>query len=135
MKIIKLLPLFVVLTLVGVVSFAATAHAADTMTSSTDSSLLELLKPVYDAFAGGHYAFAVPSLVIAAVALLKRYAGSGKFGAFVHGNAGGSLLALATAVPQARWLRRSAPRAGTSASPCSRARCSSDSAPRAGTRC
>jgi hypothetical protein len=95
MSYIKRLPTLALLGLVALVSFGATAIAADAATSSTESSsLLDLLKPVYDAFAGGHYAYAAALGVIAAVALVKRYAGTGKFGAFVHSDAGGSLMAL-----------------------------------------
>jgi hypothetical protein len=98
MKMLKLLPLYVVLGLVGVVSFAATAHAAATVASATDSqSLLDLLRPVFDAFLGKHYAFGASLLVVAAVALLKRASASvlgDKLVAFLHGDAGGALLAL-----------------------------------------
>jgi hypothetical protein len=73
------------------------------------SNFLDLLKPVYDAFAGGRYAFAVALGVIAAVALIKRYAGSGKFSAFVHGDTGGSLMALATAMAGAMASGLAAP--------------------------
>ena len=93
MTFVKRLPTIALLGLVMLLGFGATAFAADAAAPDS-SSLLDLLKPVYQAFAGGHYAYAAALGVIAAVALVKRYAGSGKFGAFVHGNAGGSLTAL-----------------------------------------
>jgi len=95
MKLLKSLPLMVVLAAIALVSFGATAFAAGTAVSSTDSSsLLDLLKPVFDAFSGGHYAYAAALLVVAAVALAKRYLSED---GFFHTNAGGSLLALLAA--------------------------------------
>jgi hypothetical protein len=91
------LPLTIMLGLIALLGFGATHHAwaFAAGTAPTDSSsLLDLLKPVFDAFAGGHYAYAAAVGVIAGVSLLKRYAGSGKFGAFVHSDKGGALTAL-----------------------------------------
>lgn len=61
-----------------------------------NSSILDLLRPVYEAFAGGQKAYAAALLVIAMVALLKRYAGSisGKLQTWMHGDLGGSATAL-----------------------------------------
>lgn len=109
-QLLKRLPTIVMLGLVALAGFTATAFAATAATSATDSeSLLDLLKPVYDAFAGGHYAYAAALGVIAGVALVKRYAGSGKFGAFVHGDKGGSLMALLVATSAAMATGLAAP--------------------------
>jgi hypothetical protein len=90
---------FIWFVLIAVFSFTATglALAAGAAVSSTtgDGSAFDLLRPVYDAFAGGHYAYAGMLALVLVVALLKRYAPA-KYGisAFVHGDAGGSLLTL-----------------------------------------
>ncbi len=81
------------LTLVGMISFNAAAAADAAATDST--SWVDLAKPVYDAFVGHHPALGVCLGLVLLVALVKRYAGStSKFGAFIHGDAGGSLLVL-----------------------------------------
>lgn len=109
------LPLFLGLGLIVLVGFGATHRVlaagldAAGAPPSDSTSLLELLKPVYNAFAGGHYAYAAALGVIAGVALLKRYAGSGKFGAFVHGDFGGSLSALLMAAAGASAAALAAP--------------------------
>lgn len=92
MKYISKLPLAIGLAIIGLVGFGAVAYAADAATPGDSSSLLELLKPLYNAFAGGHYAYAAALTVIALVALTKRYLGD-KF-AWLHSDAGGSLMAL-----------------------------------------
>ncbi len=82
-----------ILAFMGV--FAATAFAAGAVTPE-DSSLLDLLSPVRDAFANGQYLYAGMLALILVVAALKRYAPE-KYGisAFVHGDVGGTLLTLA----------------------------------------
>lgn len=84
-----------VLALVAImlVSFTATAFAAGAATNPEDS-LLELLRPVYDAFAAGHYVAAGALAVVLAVAALKRYA-PGRLGAFLKSDPGGVLATLA----------------------------------------
>lgn len=87
-----------IITLLG---FGATAFAADTATSSTDSSsLLELLKPVYDAVTAKNYALAGALGLVALVALIKRYLG-GRI-PWLHSDAGGAtttlLMAFGTAM-------------------------------------
>ena len=85
------LPAFVILAFMfGFVPFALAADAA----TPQDGTLLDLLKPVYDAFAGRNYLEAAALGVIVIVALMKRWSGSGKFGKFVHSDLGGSLAAL-----------------------------------------
>lgn len=73
--------------------FKATALAANTA-GAEDQSLLELLRPVYDAFRGGHYVAAGALALVLVVALLKRYA-PGRLGKFVHSDAGGVISTLA----------------------------------------
>jgi hypothetical protein len=69
---------------------ALAASAADP--AAADPSVLELLKPVYDAFAGHRPALGVALGLIALCALLKRWGGAKL--PFLHTNAGGSLLVL-----------------------------------------
>lgn len=80
--------------LVFLFSFTGVALAAGAA-APDDGSLLDLLRPVYDAFAGGHYPYAGMLALVLAVALLKRYAPA-KFGIsdFVHGDVGGTLTTL-----------------------------------------
>jgi hypothetical protein len=100
MKIVKFLPALIVLVFLGIVTFGATAFAATAATGTADSSsLLDLLKPVFDAFNGGHYAFAAALLVVALVALVKRCFGDKV--PVLHSDAGGSLLAPVTAAAAA----------------------------------
>lgn len=87
-------PVLALLTMVVImlVSFTASAYAAGAVTPD-EGSLLDLLRPVYDAFRGGHYIAAGALAVVFVVALLKRYA-PGKLGAFVHSDPGGVLTTL-----------------------------------------
>lgn len=91
MKIVRALPLWISLLLIASFSFSATAFAAGAV-ADPDSSLLDLARPVYEALSGGHYAYAGALLVILLVALTKRYLGDRI--AWLHSDAGGSLLAL-----------------------------------------
>lgn len=76
-------------------SFTGVAIAADAATPS-DGSLLDLLKPLYDAFSGGHYAVGACATVVLVVAVLRRYSDffGAKFAAFMHSDRGGTLAAL-----------------------------------------
>lgn len=113
MKFLKSLPSVVALAAIMLVSFGATAFAADAATSATDSSsLMDLFKPIYDAFAGGRYAFAAALLVVALVALVKRYLGDKV--PWLHSNAGGAALALITASASAVTVALAAPGATVS---------------------
>lgn len=75
-------------------SFTGVALAAGTA-SPDDGNLLDLLRPVYDAFASGHKLYAGMLALVVAVAAMKRYAPT-KYGIsdFVHGDVGGTLLTL-----------------------------------------
>ncbi len=77
------------LALIALGSFSATAFAAGAV-DGTDQSLLDLLKPVYEAFKSGQYVAGCALGVILIVALLKKYA-PGKLGRMVHSDAGGAL--------------------------------------------
>jgi hypothetical protein len=92
--IVKVTSVFI---LVFMFAFTAAAFAAGAATPD-DGSLLELLRPVYDAFASGRYLYAGMLSLVLVVAVLKRYAPE-KYGirAFVHGDAGGALLTLLAA--------------------------------------
>lgn len=91
----RTLKIWSLMALVGLLAFTGTSLAADaieqTVTPAADGSLLDLLKPVYSAFSGGHYAYAGALVVILLVALTKRYLGKI---AWLHSDAGGSTLAL-----------------------------------------
>lgn len=80
--------------LLGLFCFAGTALAADAVATQTDTSWLDMLRPVYDAFHAGHYLAAGALVVVLLVSLVKKYAGSGKFGAFVGGKIGSTLAVL-----------------------------------------
>lgn len=82
-----------ILVCVAFLSFNVSA-AVDQATNDT-TSWLDLARPVYDAFAGHHPALGICLALVLFVALIKRYAGNtSTFGAFIHGDAGGSLLVL-----------------------------------------
>jgi hypothetical protein len=74
--------------------FTATA-VAQSATMADDQSWLEMLKPVYEAFARGEKLYAGMLALVAAVALFKRYAPE-KWGlrAWSQSDFGGALLAL-----------------------------------------
>lgn len=80
------------LAAIMLVSFTATAFAAGAA-AGPEESLLELLRPVYEAFASGHYVAAGALAVVLAVAALKRYA-PGRAGAFLHSDVGGVTATL-----------------------------------------
>lgn len=70
-RVINRLPLAIVLVVTGLFAFSATAFAANTI--DPNSNTLDIAKAVYDAFSGGHYAYAAAIGVILVVALVKRY--------------------------------------------------------------
>lgn len=80
-----------IFTVVFMIAFTATAWAADAVTGS-EGSLLDLAKPVYDAFTKGHYLYAGMLALVLAVALTKRYVTPRV--PFLQGDIGGSLLTL-----------------------------------------
>lgn len=53
--------------------FTSTTLAAGAAAAPEDVSLWDLLRPVYDAFAHGQYAFAGALALVAAVALIRKY--------------------------------------------------------------
>ncbi len=71
-------------------ALSAVSSGATTQVASTEPSWLDLARPVYAAFASGHYALTGALVVILVVALLKRYVDA----AWMHSDWGGSLLAL-----------------------------------------
>lgn len=97
-KTVSFLPSAILLGIVGLVSFTTVAHAA-TAVDGGDTSLLDLARPVYEAFAGGHYALSAFLIVLLMVALTKRYLGD-KI-AWLHSNMGGSAMALIAAFASA----------------------------------
>lgn len=86
-------PLFLAFSVIMLISFRAVHAATGALTGAPDdASILDLLRPVYDAFHGGHYAYGAALGVIALVALVKSYLGDRI--KWLHTDAGGSLLAL-----------------------------------------
>lgn len=83
-------------------AFAITATAGDAVAAAAttdESSILDLARPVYEAFANHQFALMGSLLVILVVALVKRYLGD-KI-AWLHSDAGGSALALVGAAATA----------------------------------
>lgn len=89
-----LAPLTITLGFLGVLlaGFVVSANAASTV-APDDGNLLDLARPIFDEIMRGHYIAAAALGLILCVALIKRYA-PGKFGTFVHSDAGGSLTTL-----------------------------------------
>jgi hypothetical protein len=87
---LRTLPLIVGLALIGLLAFAGTALAANTIDPADGS--LDVAKSIYNALTGGHYAYAGALLVILLVALTKRYLGPKIV--WLHSDAGGATLAL-----------------------------------------
>lgn len=87
----RLIPFFVTVGLF-LVTFTATA-AAQSATLPDDSSLFDLLRPVYEAVLGGNWWLAASLSLVVAVAAFKRYA-PGKAREWSHTDVGGSLLVL-----------------------------------------
>lgn len=87
------------LVLLFLVSFTANAFAAGAALPTDSTPLLDLLRPVYDAFAGGHNVAAGALALVAMIALLKRYAESiptygTSINKFLHTDAGGAMTTL-----------------------------------------
>ncbi len=87
---LRTIPLLVSLALIGLLAFAGTAFAANTVDPADGS--LDVAKSIYNALTGGHYAYAGALLVILVVALVKRYLGPKIV--WLHSDAGGATLAL-----------------------------------------
>lgn len=64
------------------------AAAATSLAVPDDASVLDLLRPVYEALTGGQYAYGTLLLIVAAVALTKRFVPID----WLHTDAGGSVL-------------------------------------------
>ena len=109
---LHLLPVAVVLVAIGSFFFTAAAQVAGAVAPQPDVSLTDLLKPLYDAFSGGHYAYASALLTIAVVTIVRRWLGD-KI-PFLHTDAGGALLAVAGAMASAAATGLAVPGAGVS---------------------
>lgn len=100
-----------ILALLG--AFTATAVAAgfaahaSTELVAPEPSLIDLLKPVYEAFAGHRSALGVALGMIALIAIVKRNIGDKL--PWLHTDAGGSLLALLTSSAAATATGLAAP--------------------------
>lgn len=110
-RVVKAAPLALSLGFIGLLAFSATAFAANAV-ASPDTSILDLARPVFNAFSGGHYAYAAALGIILLVAVLKkasaRYLGD-KVVKALHSDAGGSALALAGAAATAMSAGLAAP--------------------------
>lgn len=91
---IEYLVLFCAAIAATLASFTATAFAAGQV-EPDDGSLFDVLRPIYAAFHSGQYVYAGSLALVLSCALVKRYGGD-RWPA-LHGDVGGSLLALATA--------------------------------------
>jgi hypothetical protein len=98
---VKKLISVLVAAFVGLFAFATVAAAtslagapAPAASSSPDglSAVLDALRPIYDAFTGGHYLYAGMLALVLAVALTKRYLGPKV--PWLHTDVGGSTLTL-----------------------------------------
>jgi hypothetical protein len=79
--------------------FAANARAAAAVLPTDTTSIFDLLRPVYDAFAGGHAVAGGALALVAVVALLKRYSSylGATADAFLHSDVGGALTTTSLA--------------------------------------
>lgn len=77
-----------VFLLAHTVAASATALSLHAAGVADDASLLDLLKPVYDALTGGRYAYGTVLGLIALTAVIKRYASID----WLHTDTGGSAL-------------------------------------------
>lgn len=82
-------PLALVLAAVSLLGFSTTALAAQAATGE-EASLLELARPVYEAFAAGQIDLGLMLAVVLVTALLTRYAPWD----WIRGDAGGAALVL-----------------------------------------
>lgn len=82
---------YIAAAVVAVMAFGATSHAAG-MAHAADGSLLDLLAPIYQAFAGRDYWYAGSMTIVVAVALVKRYLGDRY--AWLHSDEGGAVMAF-----------------------------------------
>jgi hypothetical protein len=86
-------PILLFAVLAFLASFAGVALAADAVTpAGSDSSLLDLLKPVYELFLSGHYAAGSAAVLVLGVALARRYVAP--HWSFLGTDLGGALLTL-----------------------------------------
>lgn len=97
-----------ILALLG--AFGGVALAADAVDPSDGS--LDVAKAIYNAFSGGHYAYAAAMGLILGVALVKRYLGP-KI-PWLHSDVGGTSLTLAGAFATAMAAGLAAPTAAIS---------------------
>lgn len=72
---LKYLEVTVVATLLALVGFTATAHAAAAVDPSAGTPP-DVLAAIYQALTGGHYAYVAALAIVAAVALVRKYGGS-----------------------------------------------------------
>lgn len=88
---------YAAIVLAFLISYSANAYAAGAVLPDDNTSVLDLLRPVYEAFAGGHRVAAGALALVAAVALIKRYSArlGAKADAFLHSDVGGALTTLA----------------------------------------
>lgn len=96
MKIVSKVTKIAALVVLGFASFSLTAHAANVVAPDDSNFLVDALKSVYDAISTHQWSLTGALAIIYLVAVIKRYLGDKV--AFLHSDAGGSLLALVGAV-------------------------------------
>lgn len=96
----------VTLAALSLVVFGSISHAANAAVGE-QGTWLDLARPLYDAFVGGHYAFAAAGLVVVLVAAARRY--GGQVYPWFHTDAGGAALALVGAAASALVAGLAAP--------------------------
>lgn len=91
---------YLALAVVFVLVFAANAYAAGVVVPDDNTAVNDMLRAVYDAFAGGHRVAAGALALATAVALLRRYAAQlprvgPQLSTFLHTDFGGAVSAVA----------------------------------------
>lgn len=71
-----------------------------------DASVFEMLRPVYDALIGGHYALTTVLVVLVIVGLLRKFASPGSW---IFTNPGGTALAMVFSMASALAVTLAAP--------------------------
>lgn len=88
----RVIPFIVFMSLL-LIGFVGTAFAASAIAPDDQSSLLDFIRPAYDAIMAGHYMAGAALALVFALAAFKRYA-PGKLHDFAVSDAGGALCAL-----------------------------------------
>lgn len=88
----KFIKIWIASVIALVLAFGGVAFAADAVDPAS-STTMDILKSVYNAFAGGHYAYCGALGLMLGVALIKRYFGTHPASWF-HSDVGGTSMTL-----------------------------------------